>query len=229
VSANGNLATTNNNADINASGVSVQGTCTGGGCSNISGMTTGAPAATDPLAGTLTPPTNPGGCTAWTPASGALTGNACYTTISVSGTVSMGPGTYYVTGGITMGNNDVLNGSGVMIYFAGNAGMTTGNSATLNLSAQTSGTYSGILFYGDPAGTQTISFGNSPTLNVSGALYLPKGTITSGNNFNFNPSNNNCALIVVWRMTVTNGTGNMRNTCSGYSGGSPLQTVSIAE
>ena len=69
--------------------------------------------------------------------------------------VTLNPGTYYITGPITVknGGTDVnLVGSGVMIYLALRAPTSTWARPTTfpwNLSAPTSGPYSGILFYQD--------------------------------------------------------------------------------
>jgi hypothetical protein len=228
IGINGDLNAYNPGSDINANGIGVSGSCTGSGCVNMGGMSEGNPAVTDPLAGELSEPSNPGGCVAWTPASGALTAG-CYTTITLgnSESATMGGGIYFVTGGITLGQNAGLTGNGVLIYLDGNASFTAQNNPVFNLTAMTSGPYSGILLYGDPSDTHVISFGNNPTGTVSGAWYAPTADLTFGNSFN---ATSDCVLFVVASINIPNGISNFNfdNSCSGYAG-SPLLTVAMAE
>ena len=120
VADGGHLVTTNPNADINALSTGVTGACTGAGCSNMTSMQTGAPSPIDPLDG-LQPPPFPGGCVSVVNPATALTAG-CYSRISANTTLTFGPGTYYVTGPILIGNNvTVRSTGGIMIYLAGAA------------------------------------------------------------------------------------------------------------
>ena len=238
----GDMVTTNPNATIAAAGTGVTGACSGGGCGNITNMTTGAPPPTDPLAG-LAAPANPGGCApAPPPIAGVmnLPGNSCYSRITVPNntTVNFGAGLIYLTGGFTTGNNPNVNGTGIMIYLAGAAAtgpctaaaiagcFNIGNFATFNLSAQTSGPYSGILFFQDPANHLNAEFdGNNPTYNLSGAMYFPGADVSFRNGLG---ATNDCMLFVARSLLIQNGNGSFSNVCSAY-GGSPILTVSIAE
>jgi Flp pilus assembly protein TadG len=242
----GDMVTTNPNATINAAGTGVTGACSGAGCGNITNMTTGAPPPLDPLAG-LAAPANPGAC-APAPAhvGGVMTVpvNACYTRIDATSpgtnTVNfVGAGLIYLTGKFATRPNVTVNGAGIMIYLAGTAPTGTcgpgatiagcfniGNSATFNLSAQTSGTYSGILFFQDPANHLNAQFdGNNPTYNLSGAMYFPGADVSFRNGLG---ATNDCMLFVARSLLIQNGNGSFSNVCSAY-GGSPILTVSIAE
>src|SRR4051794_9731785 len=87
--------------------------------------------------------------------------------------------------------NAVIIGSGVTLFFTGSGGSWATFSitaATINLSAPTSGTYAGILIFGDrnaPTTTQDSIAGNG-TLALGGTVYMPtvqlsmKGTSSAG-------------------------------------------------
>jgi hypothetical protein len=82
-------------------------------------------------------------------------------------------------GGFNNSHGGTINGTGVTIYLTGQHGFTAagmqllGNSVS-NLSAPSSGTYQGILFYQDrSASYATANFlSNSATLNATGTLYF---------------------------------------------------------
>ncbi len=56
-------------------------------------------------------------------------------------------------------------------------------------------------------------------------MYFPEAALTMKNG---NGVTNDCALIVAKTVDIQNNT-NLSNACTGYGGGSPLLTVSIAE
>ncbi|WP_287150262.1 hypothetical protein [Mesorhizobium sp.] len=87
---------------------------------------------------------------------------------------SLSPGVYVIQGGDFKANsNAVISGEGVIIYLAGSSGVSMNGTATVKLSAPTSGTYSGVLFYGDRAnlaGSNTFN-GTADSL-LTGALNI---------------------------------------------------------
>ena len=97
----------------------------------------------------------------------------------------------------------------------------------MNLSAQTSGPYKGILFYQQRGNTNAATFSknNSTAIALSGALYFPDANVSIKNN-NGNVTND-CTLIIAKSLSFDNNS-TLTNTCSAY-GGSPFQTVSLAE
>ena len=231
---------------ITANSTGVTGGCSGngggGGCAAVTNMILGAPPMVDPLAA-LVAPTNPGGCV---PAiNQAVLNPGCYTTIQVTNPsvpiLTFNPGQYYVTGPILISQTGVfVNGSGVFFYLAGTYGthddctdlVTTagcfniGHNATWNLSAQTSGPYTGILFFQDRANQLNAQFdGNNPLYNLSGMMYFPAADVSFRNGMT---ATNDCMLFVVWTLHIDNGQGAFTNVCSAF-GGSPLKTVSVAE
>ena len=73
-----------------------------------------------------------------------------------------------------------MNGTGVTIILtsstSGNyATVTIDNGATVTLSAPTSGTTAGIVFFGDrrASATNSNNFGGGAAVNITGAVYFP--------------------------------------------------------
>jgi Putative Flp pilus-assembly TadE/G-like len=122
-------------------------------------------------------------------------------TIGKNSVVTMAPGIYYINGasapnaGLNFSGGGTLSGGslggdGVMIYFTNgssiNKAVGGGNNADLNLyplSASQSqlyagnDTYTGLLFYQDPADTTTAYFGGDNNSTYNGTIYMPTATI----------------------------------------------------
>ncbi|MER9133537.1 pilus assembly protein TadG-related protein [Mesorhizobium sp. M0768] len=105
--------------------------------------------------------------------------------LSLSGNVALSPGVYVIQGGDFKANaNANISGDGVIIYLAGTSSVSMNGNATVKLSAPTSGTYSGVLFYGNrgnPAGSNTFN-GTADSL-LTGALYFPTQDVNYLGNF----------------------------------------------
>ncbi len=70
--------------------------------------------------------------------------------LSLSGTTTLSPGIYVISGGdFKVNANANITGTGVTIYLKGDARVSMNGNSTTKLSAPTSGTYSGMLFFGD--------------------------------------------------------------------------------
>jgi len=146
----------------------------------------------DPLA--LLPQCGTGStCPTNHPGSGSTLSPGIYNTISGSHTLN--PGIYVITGGITLKGNDLLTGSGVMLYFAcsnypsecapGIAGAgikATGNGA-MRITPPTSGVYQGLSIFADRNNTSTFTYrGNGTNENGltnggAGTFYMKSGTL----------------------------------------------------
>jgi Flp pilus assembly protein TadG len=105
--------------------------------------------------------------------------------LTLKGNVTLSPGVYVIqSGDFTASSNAQISGDGVIIYLAGSSRVSMNGTASVKLSAPTSGTYSGVLFYGDRA-----NLGGSNTLNgtadslLTGALYFPKQQVNYLGNF----------------------------------------------
>jgi hypothetical protein len=223
VGVGGDLEGTNPNALVTGSPtppVGVVGTCSGT-CTGMGNLTTGAPAPIDPLAA-LAAPTNPGGCTA---GAAATLDPGCYTSIGITVT-TLNPGIYYVTGVIDIDN---LSGTGVMIYVAPGGQLTSsGNNKALHLTAPTSGPYTGIAIFQDPANTLNWDVKNQFTIDVSGAIYMPGVDVEFKNALTFTLTN--CSLFLAKSLTIKNGNGSLSNAgCGAAYGGAAFLNASIAQ
>ncbi|MGH7903870.1 MAG: pilus assembly protein TadG-related protein [Candidatus Dormibacteraceae bacterium] len=153
--------------------------------------TTGTPAVADPFASAPVPVvTNHPSCC------GTTLDPGVYSTISIgnNASVTLNPGIYVITGGISLLNNSSLTGHGVMIYLAcsayptpctaGQAGaaLTAKNNINLDLSAPSTGTYQGMVIFGDRNNTAGASFGNNGQARFVGSVYLLSGHVDLANN-----------------------------------------------
>lgn len=156
-------------------------------------VTTGAPVVPDPLA-SLPVPSVP---TATSTPSTSYSGNGTYTmqpglytqsvTISNPSVVTMQPGLYYFQNGasLTIESGGGLNGSGVTLYMDGGGTINFTNLSSTTLSAPTSGTYQGVVYFQDRTSTTTPTFGNNATINLSGTFYAPAAAISFQNNMDY--------------------------------------------
>ncbi len=152
--------------------------------------TTGAISAVDPFVN-LPSPTPAGSCqsgdfTAWqaspyTPAPGTYCGFSLGNGMSLQ----MSGGTYIIDGGSfsIQGGSTVTSTGGVMIYLTGGATVNIANGSTVTLSAQSSGSYQGVLFYQDRsmAAPGASTFAGGATMNLTGSLYMPHATLNVNN------------------------------------------------
>lgn len=142
----------------------------------------------DPL-GSVTPP-NVGACgPVQIPNGTTLNPGVYYSGINIAGngTYTFLPGTYCIVGGgLTVGGNAQITGTGVTFYLTTDAnhptyqGVSIGGSSTTSLSAPTSGPLAGILFFQDrmvAVGSASSSFDGTSGATFTGALYFPTTTV----------------------------------------------------
>jgi Flp pilus assembly protein TadG len=106
--------------------------------------------------------------------------------MNLSGTVTLNSGVYYVEGGdFKVNANANVTGNGVMIYLSGSARVTMNGNATTVLSAPTTGTYAGILFFGDRnnSGTTNNTYNGTSSSLLTGYLYHPTQPVNYLGNF----------------------------------------------
>lgn len=189
----------NNAGALTMSGANAFITATGGSKVNVVGGVnygpnpgnvsptpiTGVASPGDPLAG-LDPPQD-GACQ-----SGFSVNNNANKTISpgtycgdinvkAGGTLNLNPGTYIIkgssNGGLSVAGQGTVTGSGVTIYYeTGTASIAGG--ATVNLSAPSSGNWSGILMYQSRTNTVGASLVGGTTQITNGILYFPSAQLT---------------------------------------------------
>jgi RHS repeat-associated protein len=152
-------------------------------------------------------------------------------TISGATNVTFNPGTYILMGGgLNVTNASILKGSGVTFFVTQGLGYSYGpvsisSSVVATLSAPTSGSYYGILFYQDKqigTGKAANTVTGASTSSLEGVLYFPTTALTLSGA----AAGGNCLIVVADTITLT-GAAALGNGCSG---GSPLQppvTVSV--
>lgn len=135
--------------------------------------------------------------------------------LSINNSVTFKPGTYIIEGGTFKANgNAVLNGSGVTFVLKNNAQISFNGNATLNLSAPTSGAYSGMLFFGSRSNAPgtSITLNGSATSVMTGAIYFPNQLVSYIGNFQ---GANGCTQLVA-RIVQWSGNSNLGADCSAY-------------
>lgn len=103
-------------------------------------------------------------------------------TMKSNSTLNLPAGIYILEGGGVDLENGTLNGTGITFYMTGPSpsGVKINGNMTVNLTAPTSGTYWGLLFFQD----RTLSSPPSSTLNgganmnLNGTVYLPGSQVT---------------------------------------------------
>ena len=153
------------------------------------------------------------------------TGVACYRGMNLKGTVTLDPGIYYIDGSsFTTGSQAVVTGYGVTIILTSSTASTSGSSvatlnlgagSTLNLTATTSGTYGGILFYQDRRASGYVNgAGGNSSSTFQGAFYFPSEEL----DFNGTAGiNTNCVQIVASTIQFI-GNASITNVCPAGSG-----------
>ena len=124
-------------------------------------------------------------------------------------------------------------GSGVTVVFSGTnaAGYThapTGN-GTIDMAAPTTGPWKGVAVYQDPnltSGVDMADFGNSPTWDITGLVYLPNANVTFSGIVNKSSNGKSCFSLVVNQITV-NGTAKIlpKGECAAAGLDMPANTV----
>ncbi len=220
--------------------VNVRGSVTNSGSGTVSPLVSMSSAVSDPLASLATPTynstcTNSSSVTIVNQASYTLpAGVYCGGITIVNSTVTLNPstftsgintsgstlnfaaGTYAFTGGgglLTSGSNN-FDGSGLLLYFKGGAGITGSGSNTFSMTAMTSGTYEGILIFGDrTTGTGSLTFSGSTS--SSGAIYLPKGSLTFSGGTSVSPIT---MALICWDITFSGNTYINKDTSGSLTG-----------
>jgi hypothetical protein len=123
-------------------------------------------------------------------------------------------------------------GAALTIIFTGTAGSYTHaptGGGTLNFNAPTSGTWSGIAIYQDPAlttGVDISAAGASPTWDISGLVYLPHSSVLFSGAVNNSSNGASCFAMVVDNITI-NGTGEILKTGACAAAGLNLPTNNV--
>jgi Flp pilus assembly protein TadG len=220
------------NAVINASPASAAGQIEDALFSNSVVMES-QPVVDDPLINTRNPVTNDtnnGACktgSSWNVMDVAQGNTAnftpgCYISADIKGTAVLAAGTYYIAGGnFGVGANGTVRGTGVTIVLTAqsndfndpnkHATTSINGNAILDLSAPTSGDYSGILFYKDDrSAAQNVTIVGNAGGSLTGALYFPNDNLTLSGSGNFTT---NCLFLIASTLEFT-GNATVNNSCT---------------
>jgi hypothetical protein len=235
-SSNGTAATLSGGATLAAPAISVRGGFVLKGGATVSpSLTSGTQPALDPFAAVAAPAAGSCNQTNYQAGSGNWTlnpGTYCGgIVIDHGGTASFNPGTYVIQGGgIHFGGGASITGSGVMFYLTGTnssyGSVIMDNGVTVNLSAQTSGAYMGLLFYQDRSITSNVnaSFAGGASSRLSGSLYFPTTAISFSNG---TTGTGNTALVA--RQVSLVGGARLNYDATGQKTGLTMQTVGLIE
>lgn len=174
---------------FSAGGFSVSSGLSLTSCSSPTGN---AAEAADPFASLPAPPI-PGTC-AHGNGNNLSPGRYC-NGLNISGNVTLAPGVYVIDGGTLKTNgNSTVTGAGVTFYLTNGATVSMNGNATATLSAPTSGTYSGVLFYGDRTQANADNkINGTASSSMTGAIYFPSQQVEMLGNFS---GTNGCMQVV---------------------------------
>jgi hypothetical protein len=213
----------------------VGGAVVSNGGSITPSFTAGVASTSDPFASLPSPAV--GACTQtnynpgygnWTLNPGVYCGGIV---ISNGSTAVFNPGTYIINGGgIQLIGGSTITGSGVMFYLTGTnssySSVTMSNGVSVTLSAETSGSYLGVLFYQDrsivSASNATFNGGSSESL--TGSLYFP----TTAVSFSNGAAGGGNTAIVANQVSFTGGT-NIKYDPTGLKTGLFTESIGLVE
>jgi hypothetical protein len=214
-------------AQLNLSSLNVVGNYTTSGGASInasSGIKTGTAATADPYSGISVPSYS--GCAGGTLKS--VSGGATVTlspnvyclglTISGGAHVTLNPGTYIIDqGSFSVSGGATVTGTGVTIVLTSSLGVgfpsvSFSGGSTVSITAPTSGSMSGIAFYGDrTALSGSFTFSGGTTDTIVGAIYAPTYSLNfSGGATAASP----CLQLLAHDMQFSGGV-TLNNNCSG--------------
>lgn len=137
--------------------------------------------------------------------------------LDAKGNVNFGPGLYIIEGGdftvnsgnITSSSIASLTGSDVTFYFTNGGRLKLGANGNLNLSAPTSGPFSGLLFFGGRSESGiTHQVNGAVGSSTDGAIYAPASHIS----FSGNSKTSGCLQVVAQLVTFT-GNSALKSNC----------------
>lgn len=176
--------------------------------------TTHATAATDPYA-TLAAPTSltSGSCLSLPNPPTNIPGGYYCNGMNISGTATFqSDATFYIKGNLAFQGGSNVSGTHVTFFIDKSGTTAISGSAVVNLSAPSTGTYAGILFFGDRAGSTSNNnnISGASTSVLTGTLYYPTQQVTySGGS----SSPSNCTHVIADTITFSGST-YLGNGCS---------------
>ncbi len=142
------------------------------------------PWANDPFAD-MPFPEDEGGCESVPGGPGAKTlspGRYC-SGFHLSGDVELEPGNYIISNNMHINGNTNLQGDGVSFFLTEGTSLTMNGTPHIDLTAPSTGDYAGMLFYGHPNSTGSVTFNGTANSNLTGALYFPSQHVAMRGDF----------------------------------------------
>jgi len=153
-------------------------------------------------------------------------------TIGNGATATFNAGTYVIKGGtLNLGGGATVTGSGVTFYLTGTnstyGSVNISNGASITLTAPTSGTYMGILFFQDRSITSSVNatFAGGVALKLTGSMYFPTTAVSISNGASSDGYN---LAIVAQRVSFTGGA-HFTYDPTGTKTGLAIRTVALIE
>jgi hypothetical protein len=165
--------------------------------------TTGASVTSDPYASVPAP--TPSGPCLTVPGTQTVSLSAGYYCsglhIGGSQTATFAPGVYYISGG-NFKVDGSASGTGVTFYTTAGNSVSINGSGTTTFSAPTSGTYSGIVFFGDRAGNTSTNnqINGGSNTQITGVAYFPTENLTFAGGAS---AASNCTQLVADTIKIT--------------------------
>jgi Flp pilus assembly protein TadG len=133
--------------------------------------------------------------------------------LTMKRTVIMNPGVYVVDGGdLSIVSTATVSGTGVMFFLTGGATLNIAGTANVQLSAPTSGTYAGILFFVDRDDLYATHIINGDSTSFfEGAIYAPSAHVEFAGS---GTASGGCTQIVAATILFTGDT-NIGTDCTG--------------
>lgn len=222
-------------ATLNAQAINLVGSYSSTGGSSVKPTpNVGIAPVSDPLGFLPTPSYNPANCLAnpnlgggghFTIGPATAGGTVCYNGLQIGNgaTATLKAGLYIINGAFTVNGGSPVTGAGVTFYFPVGGSVTFGNGASFSLSAPTSGTYNGILFFQNRSNSTTATIQGGATSTLAGILYFPDANLSLGNG----SSTSTYASVVAGTLTFSGGT-TLRNYAA-VNSSTPLTSSRLAE
>jgi Putative Flp pilus-assembly TadE/G-like len=139
-------------------------------------------------------------------------------------TVTVNPGTYILDRhSLIINGSPTVSGNGVTFVFTTSTGSGVGNltvngSPVVDLTAPSSGSLAGFVFYQDRRGTSgSNTFNGATGSSIAGAMYFPNESLT----YNGTPQSSSCTQVIAKTITL-NGTPSLQVTGCSALGLSPI-------
>ncbi len=145
---------------------------------------------------------------------------------------TLSPGEYYIKNTWNVANTTA---NGVFVYLAApNGRFHAAMNDSLTISAMSTpatysgSTYNGIAIFQERGNIENFDAGNSFTLTLTGAIYMPTVDVVFGNHLTL--ANSNCALFIAKSIDVNNGASNWSTSnCGALYGNASFLSIAVTE